>query len=157
MIENVYFSVNFIGSIERSICECDHKLALTLKEYEAPDKKYQDYPLKNCVQKNNGPNELPSCCLSTEGLFHFYFGDKRCCENGGVFPIGECLVDEGRPYEAKITLTRPGYIHVGDADGKDNSDSNNTDSGETDGKGKNPNKDPNKWNTGSNELEGNMG
>jgi len=67
------------------------------------------------------------------------------------------MTDHGRPYKAKITITRPEYIHTGEAGGKATSGSSTSgNSGNGSGKG-NGNKDPNKWaSEGASALEGKL-
>ena len=93
--------------------------------------------------------------LFTQGFFKFYFGSKNCCEDGNVLSVGECITDNGRPYEEKIEIVRPEYLHVGDKGGKGNDGTGNSNSGKGKGKGKG-NKDPDKWDNGASELEGNL-
>ena len=158
-IRKPIFSVNDVGTIKRSICECDHQLAQTLKDFVAPNEKYQEYSITKCQKQGRSmPNQYPSCCESTEGFFQFYFGSRSCCEQGGaILSVGECLLDAGKPYEAKVTLIRPEYIHVGSADGKPNGGNNADATGNGNGSGKGKgNKDPNKWATGASALEGNL-
>ena len=96
---------NDIGTLERSICECDKKLADTLKNFTIRPK-YQNYKDTKCVRRNATEYpEDPHCCGDHDGFYKMYFASKNCCEEDGeIRKIGECFDDVGIPYTAKVSF-----------------------------------------------------
>lgn len=156
--------VNEMGTIERSVCECDFQLSNRLVEHERPDPQYQQYASALCRTTHfRETPEGPACCASSEGWYSFYYTSLNCCEDGRIREIGTCVADEGRTYEETIPLSRPEFIHVGDLLGKPGGPSGNKNKGKGNGNGNgkgNGNAKPgnaDKWAMETNGLEGNLG
>jgi hypothetical protein len=80
--------VDNIGTIKRSICECDSKFADTLLPLIKPDSKYEEY--KECAFVPRNLETVPSCCADSKGLFKLHNGEKSCCDaSGSIMSIGK--------------------------------------------------------------------
>ena len=86
-----FFSENSVGTIERSMCECDKEFATTVDE---PDIDFQGYNTASCVPfppENARFLKIGACCQAVNGRFTWYNTELRdCCAGGDVRPIGEC-------------------------------------------------------------------
>ncbi|CAG5107082.1 Oidioi.mRNA.OKI2018_I69.chr1.g3137.t1.cds [Oikopleura dioica] len=151
---------NEVGTLERSICECDKRLANTLKTLTIRPK-YQNYKDTKC-EKNNITDrpEDPHCCRDQGGLYKMYYASKNCCEEDGkIRSNGECTTDGGITYEAKIKIYRPEFVEADKSNDKQTSDSTSSDSSDSTDRGAGIGRrgsKPNRWAKETNVLEGNL-